>query len=340
MVWERPFPCPRHYFEAILSGWRHQNRSAVIGWVTTKHILDGRKSGEAMEEKKILLLGGDRRTVWLARLLLKKGWTVYSGFLKDRDLPEEIKKWEPEEEMPEKLEAVMLPVPALGAGTRLRTSLWPEPVELAPLLDRLPPGTLVAGGKLKPLVEPMLAARNLVGEDLLDREELTVMNAAYTAQGAVEIALRETETSLLGARCTVTGYGRIARILARYLAALGARVTVAARRAEQLAWAQVEGYYTVEISRLAEKASQTDILFNTAPGLVAGYPVLSGLPRDVLVVELASPPGGIDLDTARELGLRVIPAGGLPGKCAPRAAGESIAHALENILKERRATHE
>ena len=40
-----------------------------------------------------------------------------------------------------------------------------------------------------------------------------------------------------GARVLVVGFGRVGRALAQRLAALGAKVTVAARRYESLAWA-------------------------------------------------------------------------------------------------------
>ena len=44
-----------------------------------------------------------------------------------------------------------------------------------------------------------------------------------------------------GAQCAVTGYGRTAKVLADMLAALGAHVTVAARKCSDLAWARTGG---------------------------------------------------------------------------------------------------
>ncbi len=72
-------------------------------------------------------------------------------------------------------------------------------------------------------------------------EELAVANAVPTAEGAIQIALEELPITLHGARALVIGYGRLGKALAQRLDGLGARVTVAARSWEALAWAQSRG---------------------------------------------------------------------------------------------------
>jgi len=53
-----------------------------------------------------------------------------------------------------------------------------------------------------------------------------------------------------------------------------------------------------------------------------------------LLVELASPPGGFDPVLAGNLGLRVLPAPGLPGKFAPEAAAALMRDAVYAALEE------
>ena len=52
------------------------------------------------------------------------------------------------------------------------------------------------------------------------------------------------------------------------------------------------------------------------------------------MIDLASKPGGIDFDAARELGVNTIWALSLPGKVAPISAGQIICDTIHNILTE------
>ena len=54
--------------------------------------------------------------------------------------------------------------------------------------------------------------------------------------------------------------------------------------------------------------------------------------RNVLIVDLASKPGGVDLDAARKMGIKVIWALSLPGKVAPYTAGDIIGKTILNII--------
>ena len=55
------------------------------------------------------------------------------------------------------------------------------------------------------------------------------------------------------------------------------------------------------------------------------------------MIDLASKPGGVDFNLAKELGLKVIWALSLPGKTAPITSGEIIKDTIINILKEMEA---
>ena len=52
--------------------------------------------------------------------------------------------------------------------------------------------------------------------------------------------------------------------------------------------------------------------------------VLAAFKKDTVIIELASLPGGVDLREAARLGIHVITAPGLPGKYAPKTAGNII----------------
>ena len=59
---------------------------------------------------------------------------------------------------------------------------------------------------------------------------------------------------------------------------------------------------------------------------------LSALPKDCVLLELASAPGGFDPEDARKLGLRQRNLPGLPGKYAPEAAAEALEKACRQLF--------
>ena len=75
-------------------------------------------------------------------------------------------------------------------------------------------------------------------------------------------------------------------------------------------------------------------MINTVPARVLGEAELAELRPDCLVIDLASKPGGVDLDAAARLGKKVVWALSLPGKVAPVTAGRAIRTAIYNILSE------
>lgn len=146
-----------------------------------------------------------------------------------------------------------------------------------------------------------------------------VENAALTAEGAAELLMRRTDRSLRGMEVLVAGYGRIGRFLADTLAALGARVTVAARGPLDRAAARARGYQSVDIT---DVPSPFDAVLNTIPA-----PVLRGDYGGALCLDLASAPGGWSDRTP------VLKAPGLPGLYAPKAAADVMAEAIYRALE-------
>jgi dipicolinate synthase subunit A len=78
-------------------------------------------------------------------------------------------------------------------------------------------------------------------------------------------------------------------------------------------------------------------VFSTVPSRVLGEDVLARLPKSALIVDLAAPPGGVDFDAAKRLGLRAIWGRGL-GSRAPVTVGGSqwggIRARIEKILQD------
>lgn len=226
--------------------------------------------------------------------------------------------------------------PALPAadGTVLHSPLSQFHPSLRQVFDALAPGQLVLAGMADPGLKALAQEHGVCLLDYFTREELAVANAVPTAEGAIQIAMEQLPITLHGAQVLVLGFGRIGQATALRLAALGAEVTVAARRWEALAWAKAVGCKGVLLSQLTESPCPFQLVVNTVPALVLGREVLKALPAGCLILDLASKPGGVDRTAAQELGLPVIHALSLPGKVAPVTAAAILQTTIYHMLQE------
>lgn len=190
-------------------------------------------------------------------------------------------------------DCVIFPMPMTQEG-RLNAPLAAQEHKPDRLLEELPAGCVVMGGMVPEGLHQAARRLGVVIHDYLKREELALMNAAITAEGAIQIAMENTERAINGSRCLVIGYGRIGTALCARLRGLGAKVTTAARRCSQLALAQCEALDTVAIQDLSKVLPRQDIIFNTAPAMVLPRPLLEKMQPQAVVIDLASKPGGAD----------------------------------------------
>ena len=161
-----------------------------------------------------------------------------------------------------------------------------------------------------------------------------VTNAVPTAEGAVQVAMEELPITLHNARVLILGFGRVGKLAAHRMGVLGAKVTVAARDYEDLAWASAYGYEAAKLETLSYELGGMDLVVNTIPAQVLDARRLSFLNPEAFILDLASSPGGVDREAALALGLRVLQAPGLPGRTAPVTAAAAIRDAVYHILWE------
>ena len=285
-------------------------------------------------ELNFWVVGGDMRQVKLAQLLSDDGHTVHTYALDTG--PEPVPGLIQEQNLKHagRADCVVLPLTVSIGGGLLNAPLSLSEHPLAPILDRLAPRQFLCGGRIDPETEALARERGLTIHDYFAREELAVANAVPTAEGAVQLAMEHLPITIHGSRVLVVGFGRVGRITAQRFAALGARVSVAARKYEQLAWAQAMGFGAEELGHLAGWLCGYDLVVNTVPAQVLNRPELEDLMPGCLILDLASKPGGVDLAAAGELGLTVIWALSLPGKVAPVTAGAAIKSTIYNMLRE------
>lgn len=284
-----------------------------------------------MKHIKIAFIGGDLRQISAARYFAGKGIEVNVWGFDGCRLPERVRGMDTLQSACDGAGAIILPLP-YGKEGELNCPLTERQPNLAELLPAVSPEAIIMGGKLDAEAYGLATAHNNKITDYYGREELSVLNAVPTAEGAVETAMRELPVTLFGSRMAITGFGRIGKVLAKALCALGADVTVFARKPEARAWARIYGCKAETADNMEEKLSEFVCIFNTVPAPVLGARELCAVRDGALIIDLASAPGGVDKGAAEKAGVRVITALSLPGRVAPDSAGEIIAETIENIL--------
>lgn len=278
------------------------------------------------------VVGGDMRQIFLAKQLCLDGHDVFSFGIDRFSFKEDIKPISIADFS--KADIIILPMPVQREKGVLNAPLCNTSYKLDLIINSIPSKKIVFVGGVTEDIKNQAKRNEILLYDYLGREELAVLNAIPTCEGALELAMRELLITLHGAKVLVIGNGRIGRILSDDLSALHAKVTVSARSPKDFAWITSRGLSYLNTNDLIGKLSDFDLIINTVPALVLGVGELRGINESCLIIDLASNAGGVDFDYAEKLGIRAIHALSLPGKVAPISAATAIKNTIYTILQE------
>jgi dipicolinate synthase subunit A len=229
--------------------------------------------------------------------------------------------------------AVVFPLPGVSDDGYVATP--GKPLSLSEEdLAVLSVGTPVFTGFARKFLREVANRRGLKLVEIAERDDFAILNAIPSAEGAIQIAMEHLPVTIHGSAAFVLGFGRVGMTLARMLTALGARTTVVARDAAQRARAMEMGCRVADFGRLPVLAGEADVIFNTVPALVLTAKILKATRPDVLIIDLATRPGGTDFDAAQRLKRQAILAPSLPGRVAPKTAGRIFAQVVADLLVE------
>ncbi|MBR1422204.1 MAG: serine carboxypeptidase [Ruminococcus sp.] len=282
-----------------------------------------------MKDKTILCVGGDSRMTYTAKALSKRFRVFTYGITDDGQSTTVLPSLDA---MSEKADMLIL---GIIRSKGLEVSVFRDKnvscEKISPLLKE---GAIVIGGTINPCMTEYFSSMGFSVCDYMKREELVLRNTIPTAEGALEIALRELAITVRDSRCLIVGSGRVAASCAELFSAVGAVTDIAARNKNALAAFELRGLGAFELRQLGGRIGRYDLIINTVPALILDKDILALCSKKCLIIDLASKPGGIDFEEGKRLGLRCIHALGLPGKCAPVTAGEMIAKTAVSILNE------
>lgn len=261
---------------------------------------------------RIAFLGGDLRLIHASRAFEAEGakcvfWGTdgCSGSQSPLSDPAEALR---------SADLAILGIPVSRDSNTLNAPFAHQKLRLSELVELASIGQKFAMGMAPVRFREALEAKGCICYDYYQDERFSIANALATAEGAIAIAIGEHPDTLFGASTAILGFGRIAKQLALRLKALGAHVTVFARRESDLIYATTLGCEAEPITRLGECADRFDLFFNTIPMRLVGFPSpdLKGI-----IIDLA--PIYPESDTPK-----LLRAPSLPFKYSPRSSGKLI----------------
>src|SRR3954451_18654852 len=285
------------------------------------------------------MLGGDKREQEIARRAAATGAEIRAhGFPWPEQGIDGVQHLNDPATVLKGAKFALFPIPGISASGALFAPAAPSPIvpDRAMLEGMAPRAHIILGWADKNLKAHAEALSIGLHEYEWDRR-LMLQRTPAILEGLLKIVIENTTITIHNSTACVVGQGTIGAVLTRYLVALGAHTHIVARNAEQRAAAFVAGATPHAIEELPELAPRLDFVFSTVPTRVVGEDVLSRLPTSALIVDLAAPPGGVDFDAAKRLGLTAIWGRGL-GSRAPVTVGASqwggIRERIEKILRE------
>ena len=280
------------------------------------------------------IIGGDLRNIELAKQLIKDENEVNIYGVDTDMLPNYLFTKQPMEDSIKNSNFVVAPLVFSDDDENINTPLYKHKIKIKDVLEGLTSENVLILGKISTKVKEYLGTKKISYVNILKREEMAIVNAIPTAEGAIQLAMENSKITLHGSNCLVLGFGRIGKVLCKMLYGLGANVYAEARKKEDLAWIMAYGYNGLDLKNLGQNVSNMDVIFNTIPSLVLDYDILKTLKEDVLIIDLASKPHGVDFEVAKTLDLNVKLALSLPGKVAPKTSAKFMKQAIYNIKSE------
>lgn len=274
---------------------------------------------------KIGIFGGDKRMLFASRAFADDGHEVLlAGFdhlislcdIRVCELAEAARQ----------CDVAVLPVRPTAEGA-LNTPFSEKKIRMTELMGLIEDKPVFTG-----LADQVIAYAVGAVFDYSAEDSFTLKNAELTAEGAVGLLISEYEGAVCGTDILVTGYGRIGKVLTAYLKAMGAHVTAAARKAADRRLITESGYTPIDYPDI--DFADYRVIINTVPAVVMDREAVDRMRDDVFLIELASAPGGFDVNRIRERDLSYISASGLPGKTAPLAAGTIIKETVIKMLSD------
>lgn len=317
----------------------------LVYYLNIKYIIS-KEVIKLMDDCKSLsftVIGGDQRQLELIKIIAdKKGMIRSLGFintdidkvwLQSKDILHHYDTLNPELFLSD---IIFLPIPCKDKNGLIPMKYSTLSYETEKIINCIKKESMVFLGKCDNEVKKIVFYKGLNIIDLLENEEFSIVNAIPTAEGAIQIAMENSYITLHGSNCLILGYGRIGKVLSKMLKGIGANVFVATRKLSDQIWIRENGYQAVDITNIKDIIHVQNFVFNTIPFLIINSTIIPFVNKNTLLMDLASLPGGIDLESAKGAGLHARLDLGLPGIVAPKTTAMNILYTALRLYNNNR----
>ena len=254
--------------------------------------------------KHVVFLGGDARQLEVIHRIIQMNAKVsLIGFdnlqspvsgTTERELHEDIWK---------QVDILILPIVGTDEQGKITSAFTSKELVLTEKqIGALPKHCLVFSGIARSYLKRLCQKYQVQLFELLQRDDVAIYNSIPTVEGALMMAIQHTDITIHDSKTIVLGLGRVGLSLARVLHAIGAKVHIGVRKSADMARAFEMGIESFYIQELAQRVKDVDLIFNTVPAKVIDTSVLTQMPYDAVIIDLASKPGGSRLFLCEEKG--------------------------------------
>ena len=278
-----------------------------------------------------LVLGGDKRSVYLIDEIIKNAKTCSYLFIDEKHIQNTLAKKEAGlKEAIDNAKVIILPIVTSKDGVFLNTPLCDEKVPLIDLIKHLTKEKILFKGQIK---------NNLILSDdeinYIKDENFSLKNAILTSQATICETIKNLEIGINEAHILVTGFGKCSKAICELLKAMRAKVYVSARNITAINKANSLGYSAYNLSYLKHLSKDKDAIINTVPFKIFTYDILTEVKKDCPILDISSSPYGLDKEDADKLDLKYFILPSLPGRFFPKSAGKIIYETVCEILNKR-----
>lgn len=264
----------------------------------------------------VLIIGGDKRQLYLYKIMEAKGHKVSSydvcGIDNNLMPPKDFNKFN----------IFILPIPF--SKNQIVINGKSNNLPISEFIENIPEKCVIYGGSLSQTFINLCHKKNCIVWDLMKSDAFSIKNSIATAEGAIASAIINSPLNLHSSNTLVLGYGKCGEALAKRLKNLNANVTIGARR--QIAFAKISeaGLDAISIYDLEKSISKYEFIFNTIPSILLNKDILSFVNKNVTIIDIASKPGGVDHEFCRANNINSHLIGGIPGLYSPLSSAEII----------------
>lgn len=270
--------------------------------------------------KSISFIGGDKRNLLLSKMYEKEK-KVYTYGLdgSNSSFYECINN----------SEYIVTAIPFSTDNEFIYTPLSNEKITIEDFINNTLNKTILGGKIKKEHVNKLMRNGNKV-IDIMQNEEFILKNTIPTAEGVIKLIIENTDCTIDENNIAVLGFGRVGKKVASILKALNATVYCYDINKEEVANIELYGYNVLD--NIDRSLSNMSVIVNTVPSQIIKEEQFKYINKSTFILDVASNPGGVDLNHAKNNGYRAIQVLGIPGKIAPKTSAKYMKDILNKII--------